>query len=164
MVGFLEAASRQTISNDSQTSQGVLGSIWVYPHVKEYAGELGLVQFRMNLEARMRSEPVWTRSWHTNFNYAKKGDTVVFAFREHGRWYVVGDAVVFDVSDVPREPEVESGWKIAPRYECFRLYPRNIPYEELQEKLVSFRPSARKVVKLDSEDYLRLLELAVTRS
>lgn len=137
-----------------------LGNIWVYPHIKEYAGELGLVQFRMNLEARMRSEPIWDRNWYTNFKFAKKGDTVVFAFREKGIWYVAGDAVVFAVEDAPEE----SGWKVAPRYECFRLYPRNIPYEELREKLDSFRPSQHQVVKLSPEDYMKLLELAVTWS
>lgn len=108
----------------------------------------------------MKNEPVWDRDWHTNFTQAKKGDTVVFAFREKGKWFVVGDAIVFEVEDAPED----SGWKVAPRYECFRLYPRNISYNELQENLDSFRPSARKVVKLNPEDYLKLLELAVTRS
>ena len=107
--------------------------------------------------------PTWTRNWHTNFDLAKKGDTVVFAFRENGKWYVVGDAVVFKVEDAPQEPEVESGWKVAPRYECFRLYPRNVPYEELEEKLDRFEPNREKLVKLDPSDYVKLLALTVTR-
>ncbi len=146
-------------------------SIWIYPHLPKYAGELGIVQFRMNLEARMRSEPEWDRDWRTNFFRAKEGDTVVFAFRETQveepedymrQWFVVGDAVVFKIEDLEEAETEETGWKFAPQYECFRLYPRNISYQELSQNLVRFRPDAHQVVQLTAEDYARLLRLTVT--
>lgn len=137
-----------------------MSNVWILSHTKEKAGsELGIVQFRINLEARMRGEPVWDRSWGNDYDKPKKGDVVVFAFKENSEWYVVGDAVVFKIEDASEN----SGFEFEPRYECFRLYPRNVSYTELAQKLGdSFKPSQYKHVKIDAEAYLSLLELTVT--
>jgi hypothetical protein len=133
--------------------------VWIYPHVPKYAGKLGIVHFRMNLEARLRSEPDWNRDWRTNTQGAKTGDTVIFAFKEGDEWFVVGDAVVSRVD----EPE-DSDWKFSPRYEAFRLYPRNIAYAELRQKLMAFNPDQHQRVKLTADDYVTLLGLTVIPS
>ena len=137
-----------------------MGNVWILPHTKEKAGsELGIVQFRMNLEARMKGEPMWDRDWEIDFEKLKKGDVVIFAFKEYDEWYAVGDAMVFKIDNAPQDSE----FKFRPRYECFRLYPRNVSYTELAQKLGdSFRPTQYKHVKIDAEAYLSLLELTVT--
>ncbi len=142
--------------------------IWIYPHRPEHVGGLGIDQFRKDLEMKMSSVPSWERHWGQGNKgrlSAKKGDIVIFSFKENGSWNVVGDAVVlyegiFEGYDDCKKYK-RQGWKACYHFESFRLYSRSIPYSELEKSLDSFEPNARQVVKLTGDDYLRMMKRTV---
>lgn len=142
--------------------------VWIHPHKSEHVGGLGIDQFRKDLEMKMSSLPSWDRHWGRGDLWhlrAKRGDVIVFSFKENETWNVVGDAVVLyeGISEGYGDCKKLKGkeWEACYHFENFRLYSRSISYSELQKSLVSFKPNQFKVVKLSGDDYLRMLKLTV---
>lgn len=110
-------------------------SVWIYPHVPgpEFGFELGIEEFRSCLE----DEAAYGETWNHNYDNAREGDTIVFAFKEGEEWIVTGDGLV------RKKVKPAANFKVAYIFECVRLYPRNVPYKSLNNTCPRLDPRAR---------------------
>ena len=139
--------------------------IVIAPHVPKYVGDLGITQFAEDLSKTMLSTSSWDRHWRrkgtvTNLH---TGDIMIFAFKDDDEWYAIGDAVLLyngideDYSDCKRAAGDE--WPCCYHFTDFRLYSKYVSYSQMERELSEFNQDTHKVVRLEPDDYVRLLSM-----
>ena len=70
--------------------------IIIAPHREEPVGKLGITQFAEDISKIMLFNPSWDRHWRRNGTVTNldTGDIMIFAFKDQGDWYAIGDAVL----------------------------------------------------------------------
>ncbi len=134
-------------------------------HVPKYVGDLGITQFVEDLSKTMLSNSSWDRHWRRKGTVTdlQTGDIMIFAFKDNDVWYAIGDAVLLyngieeDYSDCKRMAGDE--WKCCYHFTDFRLYSKYVSYSQMETKLSNFMPERQRVIRLEPDDYVRLLSM-----
>ena len=130
-------------------------------------GDLGISQFIEDISTTMRSSSSWDRHWRRKGSVSnlEPGDIMIYSFKDQDEWFVIGEGVLLYDGIKEEHPtcEIQAGseWSCCYHFSDFRIYSRIISYEEMRDKLSSFKPDRSKVVRLSPEDYVRMLKLTV---